>query len=133
MFLVITFWLADTNKPDFSTNILLRSFQKRLKFFVIFPNNLILVPSYMQKVMANNNCVSTHHPFLVNTFIYCGPCLKRLRNAHMCRCDIQNCYALNNLCKSLNKSFRINLGNLLSFTTNSKLALRFLNWIQIHF
>ena len=57
MFLVITFWLADTNKPDFSTNILLRSYQKRLKFFVIFPNNLILVPSYMQKVMANNNCV----------------------------------------------------------------------------
>ena len=56
MFLVITFWLADTNKPDFSTNILLRSYQKRLKFFVIFPNNLILVPLYIQKVMANNNC-----------------------------------------------------------------------------
>ena len=57
MFLVITFWLADTNKPDFLTNILLRSYQKRLKFFVIFPNNLILVPLYIQKVMANNNCV----------------------------------------------------------------------------
>ena len=63
MFLVITFWLADTNKPDFSTNILLRSYQKRLKFFVIFPNNLILVPSYMQKVMANNNC--DLYPYLI--------------------------------------------------------------------
>ena len=55
MHLAITFCHADTNKPDFSTNMSLRSYQKRLKFFVIFPNNLILVPSYMQKVMANNN------------------------------------------------------------------------------
>ena len=72
MLLVITFWLADTNKPDFSTNILLRSYQKRLKFFVIFPNNLILVPSYMQKVMANNNCGTTAHStqFLISTFYF---------------------------------------------------------------
>ena len=56
--LAITFCHVDTNKPYFSTNMSLKSYQKRLKFFVIFPNNLILVPSYMQKVMANNNCAS---------------------------------------------------------------------------
>ena len=56
MHLAISFCHADTNKPDFSTNMSQRGYQKRLKFFVIFPNNLILVPSYMQKVMANNNC-----------------------------------------------------------------------------
>ena len=56
MHLAITFCHADTNKPDFSTDMSLRSYQKCRKFFVIFPNNLILVPSYMQKVMANNNC-----------------------------------------------------------------------------
>ena len=33
--------LAYTNKPDFSNNILLRSYLKRLKFFVIFWNNLV--------------------------------------------------------------------------------------------
>ena len=56
MHLAITFCHADMNKPEFSTNMSLKSYQKRLKFFVIFPINLILVPSYMQKVMANNNC-----------------------------------------------------------------------------
>ena len=56
MLLAITFCLADTNKPDFPTNILLRSYQKRQKYFVTFPNNLILVRSYTQKVMANNKC-----------------------------------------------------------------------------
>ena len=56
MHLAITFYHEDTNKPDFSTNMSLRSYRKSLKFFVIFPNNLILVPSYMQKVMANNIC-----------------------------------------------------------------------------
>ena len=62
MHLVITFCHADTNKPDFSTNMSLRSYQKCLKFFVIFPNNLILVPSYMQKVMANiNSAFSQNH------------------------------------------------------------------------
>ena len=58
MLLAITFCLADTNKPDFPTNILLRSYQKRQKYFVTFPNNLILVRSYTQKVMANNNCAA---------------------------------------------------------------------------
>ena len=54
--LAITFCLADTTKPDFPTNILLKSYQKRQKYFVTFPNNLILVRSYTQKVMANNKC-----------------------------------------------------------------------------
>ena len=54
MLLAITFCLADSNKPDFPTNILLRSYQKRQKYFMIFPNNLFLVRSDMQKVMANN-------------------------------------------------------------------------------
>ena len=56
MHLAITFCHSDTNKPEFSTNMSLKSYQKRQKFFVIFPINLILAPSYMQKVMANNNC-----------------------------------------------------------------------------
>ena len=58
MHLAITFCHVDTNKPYFSTNMSLKSYQKRLKFFVIIPINLILVPSHMQKVMANNNCAS---------------------------------------------------------------------------
>ena len=47
--------LAHTNKPDFSTKKLLRSYPKSQKFLVIFWNNL--VPSYMQgvKVMAKWN------------------------------------------------------------------------------
>ena len=46
--------LAHTNKPDFSTKKLLRSYPKRQKFLVIFWNNL--VPSYMQGVKVIAKC-----------------------------------------------------------------------------
>ena len=86
MLLAITFCLADTNKPDFPTNILLRSYQKRQKYFVTFPNNLILVRSYTQKVMANNKCGPKQYTFN-DTKVHLRPCCLYKRRALR---DVQN-------------------------------------------
>ena len=55
--------LAHTNKPDFSTKKLLRSYPKRQEFLVIFWNNL--VPSYMQGIKVIAKC--NYDPFESNS------------------------------------------------------------------